>query len=46
MDIVVLPCARPSFRPERRYHSISVRISVIGLEFGGMVHNTIKQVVI
>ena len=34
---------RPSARPERRYASNSLRISAIGLKFGGMMHNTMKQ---
>ena len=37
---------RASIRPKRRYRSNSLRISVMGLKLGGMMHSTIKQVTI
>ena len=34
----------PSIHPERRHHSNSLRISAISLNFGGMIHSTMKQI--
>ena len=50
--IVVVPCVRPSVcpaaclsdHPERRYRSNSLRISAIGLKFGGVVHINNKHI--
>ena len=39
-------CVRPSVRPERHYHSNSLRISDISLKFSGMMHSTMEQIVI
>ena len=38
------PSACPPVRPERRYRSNFLRISAIGLKFGGMMHSTMKQI--
>ena len=32
--------------PERRCRPNSLRISAIGLKFGGMVHSTVKQITV
>ena len=43
--IVVVPRVRPSVRPSRtRYRSIALKISIIGLKLGGMMHSIMKQI--
>ena len=37
---------RPSICPKRRYRSNSLRVSVMGLKLGGMMHSTMKQIAI
>ena len=37
---------RPSFRPERRHRSNTLRISAISQTFGGMMYSTMKQITI
>ena len=35
---------RPSICPKRRYRSNSLRVSVMGLQLGEMMHSTMKQI--
>ena len=50
MGVVVIPYVspfvHPYLRPERYYHSNSLRISAICLKFGGMMHSTMEQITV